>query len=54
MIVEQRGDDCLVAIGDEAKIVKNCNAMKLACTLWNKDGEKYTPEEMHDFGFQRR
>ena len=54
MIVEQTGPDCTVTIYGETRVVKSCNAMKLACTLWNKDGEKYTPQEMDDFGFQRK
>jgi hypothetical protein len=55
LIVEQTGTDCLVTIYDQTKTVPNCNALKLASTLFDKPGvEKYTPKEMWNFGFQIR
>lgn len=54
VIVEQVGNDCVVTLAGETRRVKNCNALKLANTLFDKRGcEQYTPEEMCDFGFQR-
>jgi hypothetical protein len=35
-------------------ILKNCNALKLMATLFNKSGKKYTPEQMKKWGFDLR
>lgn len=51
MMIEQEGSDCIVAIDGGAQRIKNCKALKLANTMWDKDGEKYTKEEMEEFGF---
>jgi hypothetical protein len=51
MMIEQEGNDCIVTLHGETRTVKNCNALKLARTMWNKEGEKYTIEEMDSFGF---
>lgn len=40
-----------VTIGDETKELK-CDELKLARTLWNKPGTKYTMREMEEFGFE--
>ena len=50
MMIEQEGADCVVTIYGETKRIKNCKALKLANTMWNKEGEKYTKEEMDSFG----
>lgn len=39
-------DWCLDEVEQEG-----CNALKLANTLWGKEGDKYTEEEMKGFGF---
>lgn len=49
--IEQTGNDCNVTIRGAGRIIKNCNALKLALTMFNKPGEKYTVQEMYDFGF---
>lgn len=51
-MIEQEGVNCIVTIYGETKQVKNCNALKLANTMWDKEGEKYTTEEMEEFGFE--
>lgn len=53
-IIEQNGNDCIVTLFDETRRIKNCNALKLANTFWNKPGEQYTREEMQEFGFEVR
>lgn len=50
--IEQAGKDCIVTIGGVMRRVKDCNALKLANTIWNKDGEQYTREEMEKMGFE--
>ena len=52
MEIEQEGADCVVTIYGETKRIKNCKALKLANTMWNKDSEHYTKEEMEEFGFE--
>ena len=54
IIIETEGEDCIVTINSETRRVNNCNAVKLANTLWDKDGEKYSDDEMSDFGFEKR
>jgi len=50
--VEQVGDDCFVTICGDDRLIKNCNALKLANTLFNiPDVPKYTHNEMFDYGF---
>ena len=51
MMIEQEGADCIVTIQGRAHKIKNCNALKLANTIWAKEGEKYTKEKMEAFGF---
>ena len=38
--------------GEERNI--ECEQMKLARTMWNKPGSKYTEEEMFDMGFKKK
>ena len=52
MNIEQVGMDCVVTLGGENRTLKNCNALKLANALYDKDGEKYSDEEMYNFGFK--
>ena len=56
MDIRQKGEDCVVTvysdIRSDIRTVKNCNALKLARTLWDKSGEKYSIEEMSKFGFE--
>jgi len=40
-----------VTINGETKMIK-ANQMKLARTIWNKTGDKYTEEEMWEMGFK--
>lgn len=48
----QEGDDTVVVMEDgQEQHIPNCDTLKLANTLWNKPGEKYTLEEMEAFGF---
>ena len=52
MMIEQEGVNCIVTIYGETRQVKNCNALKLANTMWDKESEKYTNAEMEEFGFE--
>ena len=52
MYIQQSGNNCIVEMYGETRTIPNCNALKLANTLWDKDGNKYTIEEMFDFGFE--
>ena len=52
MMIEQEGSDCIVTVYGETKRIKNCKALKLANTMWDKEGEKYTEEEMRSFGLE--
>lgn len=52
MMIEQSGEDCIVEIQGDTNLVKNCNALKLARTFWNKNGDRYSVEEMEKFGFE--
>jgi len=40
-----------VMIGDEVREV-DADVMKLARTMFNKEGDKYTEEEMWEMGFE--
>lgn len=53
VIIEQDGDAVIVTFepGHTHK-VENCNAFKLANTMWNKGTDHYTDEEMQEFGFE--
>lgn len=52
MMIEQNGRDCMVEIQGETNLVKDCNALKLARTFWNKNDDRYTADEMEKFGFE--
>lgn len=49
--VRQRGRDCVVLMDGKRHTVADCDANKLANTLFNRLGPKYTGNEMHKFGF---
>ena len=49
--VRQQGKDCVVLQDDSRHIIQDCNANKLANTLWNRLGPKYSNREMYKFGF---
>ena len=49
--VRQQGKDCVVQRDGKRDIIKDCNADKLANTLWNRLGHKYTNREMYKLGF---
>lgn len=52
LIIEQSGNDCIVSMDNESRIIRNCNALKLAATMFNKIGvDNYTQQEMYDMGF---
>ena len=42
-----------VTINGETRIIK-ADQMKLARTMWNKPGDKYTDEEMDKMGFEKK
>jgi len=42
-----------VEINGEVKVIE-CDQMKLARTMWNKEGIKYTEKEMWDMGFKKK
>ena len=42
-----------VTINNETKEIE-CDVIKLANTMWNKSGDKYTEEEMLKMGFEKR
>lgn len=50
-IIAQIGKDCEVTLGDIMRTIKLCNATKLANTFWDKEGDKYTVEQMEEWGF---
>lgn len=52
--IEQTGADCIVTIRGVSRKVKDCNAIILANTMFNKPGETYTEHEMWAFGFARK
>ena len=49
--IRQQGRDCVVFRDDTRTIIQNCNANKLANTLLNRLGPKYSSHEMYKFGF---
>ena len=55
MIIEQVGTDCRVTMYGVTRIISNCSALKLAATMFDKPvPDKYTVDEMYDFGFDLR
>ena len=51
--MEKNNKTVTVTLNDKMKEV-NCDILKLANTIWNKEGEKYTEEEMFNFGFEKK
>lgn len=49
--VRQQGKDCVVQHDGARHVVKDCDANKLANTLWDRLGPKYTSHEMYTLGF---
>lgn len=54
MEITQEEGDCLVTLDGVTRRVEDCKALKLGNTLYDKDGDKYTEEEMEGFGFRYR
>jgi len=51
MIAIQKGKDVEFTSEGRTGILKDCNALKLMATLYNKSGEKYSMKEMQNWGF---
>jgi hypothetical protein len=49
--IRQQGPDCVVCQDDARVVIQNCDANKLANTLLNRLGPKYSSSEMYKFGF---
>lgn len=49
IIVEQAGVDCIII---ETRRLRICHARKLKDTIDNKEGDKYTEEEMRGWEFK--
>jgi hypothetical protein len=49
--IRQQGPDCVVFQDDARTVIQNCDADKLANTLLNRLGPKYTSREMYKLGF---
>lgn len=49
--IRQQGPDCVVRQDDARTVIQNCDAYKLANTLLNRLGPKYTNREMYKLGF---
>lgn len=52
IIIEQSGKDCIVTMGGVTHTIENCDAIKLANSIWDRPGEKYSKEEMFNLGFE--
>ena len=50
--IAQEGNDYVVQLKGVVRTVKDCEMAKLANTIWDKPGRKYTEEEMEEFGFE--
>jgi len=44
---------CRVSIGNEHRLITNCDVSKIENTLYDRFGEKYTNIEMLQFGLER-
>lgn len=53
-IIAQVGEDCEITLGGVMRTIKVCNAAKAANTFWDKEGEKYSIEQMEAWGFVLR
>lgn len=51
MMATQKGNDVEFSSYGRTVILKDCNALKLMATLFNKSGEKYSIEQMKKWGF---
>lgn len=51
VMIVQVGEDCEVTLKGDQRLIKRCNATKLSNTLWDKEGEQYTEEQMDEWGF---
>ena len=49
--IRQQGRDCVVSRDGIRQVIGDCNANKLANTLLDRLGPKYTSHEMYKFGF---
>ena len=55
VLVEQQGKNTYVQLGGKGRLLKNCDALKLANTLFGRDTpNKYPQTKMDRFGFMRR
>ena len=52
--IEQTEKDCIVTVNGFSRKIKNCNAITLSNTLWNKSGDKYIEEQMEKWGFLKK
>jgi hypothetical protein len=52
--VEGDGKDCFIVYYPSGKTITipNCDVLKLANTLFNRSGEKYSEEQMAKWGFE--
>jgi hypothetical protein len=50
--IESCKEGAKVTMGGQSKIIKGVNALKLARTLFNKKGTKYTSAQMEKWGFE--
>lgn len=52
-MIEQDGDDCIVTLPSQGtKRIKNCDALILSNTIFNKGATRYSRQQMIDFGFE--
>jgi hypothetical protein len=53
--IEGDGKDCFIVKypSGETKKIPNCDAIKLARTLFNKPGIKYSRKQMKSWGFNK-
>jgi hypothetical protein len=54
MIIADEGDGYVKINMDGIEKVIKADVLKLMNTFFNKQGEKYTEEEMEEFGFERK
>ena len=51
ILAEQKNNNVEIQINEEKRIIKNCKVLKLMNSLYDKTGDKYTYEEMFNYGF---
>lgn len=54
VIIQQQGKDCKLSMSGKSKILKNCNALKLARTMYDKEGTKYSNKKMKSWSLVRK